>query len=39
MSDLPPARSMPDTVGLNPFTASPVLPRVLRRWLDGDTAR
>ncbi len=39
MSDLPPPRSMPDTVGLNPFTASPVLPRILRRLLDGDAAR
>lgn len=34
MRGLPAPRSMPDTVGLNPFTASPVLPRVLARWLD-----
>ncbi|MFF3666032.1 acyl-CoA dehydrogenase family protein [Microtetraspora malaysiensis] len=39
MTDLPPPRSMPDTVGLNPFTASPVLPRILHRWLDDDAAR
>lgn len=33
---LPPPRAMPDTRELNAFEASPILDRVLRRWLDPD---
>lgn len=39
MRDLPPPRSMPDTIGLNPFTASPFLPGILKEHLDDETAR